>query len=314
MSHKIAATPITLAKRRCLVRLRDALLSLPDRFCLDSIPYKGKPIERWGRKASGLKTPRESMPAGLPATECTQEVVVNCRPVVADTLPPARYGAPHCKATRAGMQLKIPFAAAISLALMLSACFERKPDDAGGAAANANPVISGSPPTSIRVGESYSFTPSASDPDGDALTFRISNRPSWASFDASTGRLAGTPQDADAGIDANIRISVSDGIVKTALATFSIAVNQMSLGSTTLSWMPPTQNADGSTLTDLTGYRIYYGRGADTMDQVIIINNSGLTRYVIENLSPARWYFSMTSFNSLGVESARSATGSTSIT
>jgi hypothetical protein len=212
------------------------------------------------------------------------------------------------------MQLKIPFAAAISLALMLSACFEKKPEDTGGATVNAKPVISGSPPTSIRVGESYSFTPSASDPDGDALTFGISNRPSWASFDASTGRVAGTPQDADAGIDANIRISVSDGIVKTALATFSIAVNQMSLGSTTLSWMPPTQNTNGSTLTNLAGYRIYYGRGANAQDQIITINNSSLTRYVIENLSPALWYFSMTSINAQGIESARSATASRSIT
>ena len=33
---------------------------------------------------------------------------------------------------------------------------------------------------------------------------------------------------------------------------------------------------------------------------MVVVNNPGLTRYVIENLTPARWYFSMTSVNSRG--------------
>ncbi len=37
------------------------------------------------------------------------------------------------------------------------------------------------------------FTPSANDADGDTLTFTISNRPSWATFNGTTGRLSGTP-------------------------------------------------------------------------------------------------------------------------
>ena len=78
--------------------------------------------------------------------------------------------------------------------------------------------------------------------------------------------------------------------------------------------MPPTENADGSTLIDLAGYRIYYGRNASTLDQVVKLSNPGLSRYVIENLSPARWYFSMTSLNSSGVESTRSPTASKLIT
>ena len=76
---------------------------------------------------------------------------------------------------------------------------------------NSAPVISGSPPNFVSVGQSYDFTPTASDADGDSLTFAIANRPSWASFTASTGRLFGTPTSADVGTFNNIQISVTDG-------------------------------------------------------------------------------------------------------
>ena len=56
---------------------------------------------------------------------------------------------------------------------------------------NAAPQISGTPATSVIAGSTYVFTPTASDADGDALTFAISNMPDWATFDTSTGQLTG---------------------------------------------------------------------------------------------------------------------------
>lgn len=79
-------------------------------------------------------------------------------------------------------------------------------------------------------------------------------------------------------------------------------------GSATLSWYPPTEHVDGTALTNLAGYRIYYGKSATALNQSIVINNLGLTRYLIENLSRARWYFAMTAVSSQGTESARSTT------
>lgn len=216
------------------------------------------------------------------------------------------------------MHVKLQLAVAITVALLLSACFDKRPADngdpvVGNPPPNGAPTISGSPPTSVRVGETYSFTPRASDPDGDMLTFSITNKPSWAQFDSGTGRLSGTVDLSDVGIASNLRIAASDGKAQASLASFSITVNQISLGSASLSWMPPTENSDGSTLTDLAGYRIYFGRSANALDQVVAINNPGLTSYLIENLSPARWYFSMTTLNSHGVESQRSATASKTV-
>ncbi len=91
-------------------------------------------------------------------------------------------------------------------------------------AENGAPVISGTPATSIQAGETYSFTPTASDPDGHALTFSIVNRPAWATFSNATGTLAGTPSDGDAGVFADIRISVSDGQLSAVLPAFDITV------------------------------------------------------------------------------------------
>ena len=74
--------------------------------------------------------------------------------------------------------------------------------------ANIPPVISGVPGTSAVAGNPYSFQPAASDPDGDALGFAISNKPAWANFSTSTGALTGTAQ---AGTYSDITITVSDG-------------------------------------------------------------------------------------------------------
>jgi len=86
------------------------------------------------------------------------------------------------------------------------------------------PTIAGTPPTSVTVGSSYSFEPSATDSNGDALSFSVANKPSWASFSIATGELSGTPTSADVGTDSGITISVSDGTASAALPAFSITV------------------------------------------------------------------------------------------
>jgi hypothetical protein len=179
--------------------------------------------------------------------------------------------------------------------------------------ANLPPVISGIPPASIVAGQAYSFQPSASDPNGDSLVFSISGKPAWATFNTSTGRLSGTPAPADVGTYNNIVIRVSDGTTMVALAAFSITVTQVTNGSATISWIPPTQNTDGSALTDLAGYRIYYGTSPSSLDQNVELSNPGLTSHIVQDLSPATWYFAMRSFRTDGTESEVSNTVSKAI-
>jgi hypothetical protein len=125
--------------------------------------------------------------------------------------------------------------------------------------------------------------------------------------------LTGTPQVGDEGSYANTSISVSDGSLIDTLPGFTITVNQISLGSATLTWMPPIQNTDGTVLTDLAGYKIYYGTSPGSYPNEITINNSGITTYVVDNLTADTWYFVSTSFNSSGMESDFSNIATTTI-
>ena len=93
-----------------------------------------------------------------------------------------------------------------------------------GPADTTPPVIGGVAPGVAVVGQSFSFQPSASDTDGNALSFSIANRPHWATFDSATGRLHGTPQEPDLGPHEGIAISVSDGTYQRALPAFRIRV------------------------------------------------------------------------------------------
>jgi len=74
-------------------------------------------------------------------------------------------------------------------------------------------------------------------------------------------------------------------------------------GSASLSWSAPTQNTDGTALTNLAGYDIYYGTSATAMTQKVTITTAGLQTYVISNLSSGKWYFEVIAVNSTGVES-----------
>jgi hypothetical protein len=92
---------------------------------------------------------------------------------------------------------------------------------------NRAPTISGTPSTSVDEGQAYRFSPSASDADGDSLTFSISNLPNWATFNRDTGSLSGTPDLESSGAYSNIVISVSDGNDRVSLNSFSITVNEV---------------------------------------------------------------------------------------
>jgi hypothetical protein len=155
-------------------------------------------------------------------------------------------------------------------------------------------------------GTAYSFQPTASDPDGNTLTFSIQNAPSWTTFNTTTGRLQGTPTAGNVGTFGNIVIRVSDGTTTTSLAAFSISVVAFSTGSATLSWMPPTQNTDGTPLTNLAGYRVYWGPAVGNYTSSVTLNTAGLTSYVVSNLAPGTYYFAVSALNSGGLESALS--------
>jgi hypothetical protein len=82
-----------------------------------------------------------------------------------------------------------------------------------------------------------------------------------------------------------------------------------STDTATLDWVPPLTTTDGATLTNLAGYRIYYGTDVAKLTQRIEVDNPGVVTYVIEGLAPATYYFAVTAVDANGAESARSNAG-----
>jgi len=71
----------------------------------------------------------------------------------------------------------------------------------------------------------------------------------------------------------------------------------------TLGWVAPTQNSNGTPITDLAGYKIHYGTVSQDYTQVVSITNPSLSRYVLDSLASGTYYFAISSYNSQGVES-----------
>lgn len=77
-------------------------------------------------------------------------------------------------------------------------------------------------------------------------------------------------------------------------------------GSATLRWSEPTSNTNGTPLTDLAGYRIYYGESASNLSETVQVNGATDTTYVLSNLTAGTWYFAIQSVTTNGVASALS--------
>jgi hypothetical protein len=173
-------------------------------------------------------------------------------------------------------------------------------------------LITGSPVTTATVGQAYSFQPTVSGTTG-TLKFSITHTPGWAKFDSSTGKLTGTPSSAQVGTYAGITISVVDSKTSGALPAFSIVVGDANPSNVTLSWQPPTENADGSPLVDLKGYKVHYGASSKSYSDTIQVGNAGLTTYVVQNLAAGKYYFAITAYNSAGHESSLSSEVATQV-
>lgn len=73
--------------------------------------------------------------------------------------------------------------------------------------------------------------------------------------------------------------------------------------ASTVSCTPPTTNTDGSTLTDLTGFRFYYGTQANSLGQSLTVSTPAICRATIDNLAAGTWYFTVTALAASGIES-----------
>lgn len=215
--------------------------------------------------------------------------------------------------TTAGLY-KAPTTLPSSLAVTVTAVAAADATKSGSATVTltvAAPTISGTAGTTVMVGQAYDFKPTAVDPNGLPLTLSVTGKPAWLAFNTATGELSGTPAASDVGTSA-IKITVSN-TKATASLSFSLAVVQTASGSASLSWVAPTTHTDGSSMTDLAGFRIYYGTQQGSLGTRIDVTNPTVTTSVVPNLSSGTWYFAVTAVDSAGHESGYSNVASKTI-
>lgn len=183
----------------------------------------------------------------------------------------------------------------------------------GGTASAVAVKISGVPSATADAGAYYGFTPTVTATSGVKLTFTISNKPSWASFNASNGSLSGTPSTSNIATFSSIGIAVTDGKTSASLPAFKITVAKAANGSALVSWTKPLTNTDGSKLSNLSGYRIHYGNSLSSLTKNISIGSPATTSASIEGLARGTWYFAVVAYTTAGIESAMSSAASKTI-
>ena len=89
--------------------------------------------------------------------------------------------------------------------------------------ANSAPAISSADTDTASIGTLFNYTLTATDADGDTLTYQASLLPAWLTFDAAIAELSGTPPAGSAG-DYQVTLAASDGMNSTPVfLTISIA-------------------------------------------------------------------------------------------
>ena len=77
-------------------------------------------------------------------------------------------------------------------------------------------------------------------------------------------------------------------------------------GSATLSWVRPTTHTDGSPLTGLVGFKVYWGTASGVYQNQRVISNAAATSSVVTDLAAGRWYFAVSALHVSGTESGKS--------
>ncbi len=92
---------------------------------------------------------------------------------------------------------------------------------------NNPPAISSIPVQTMTEDDMLVVTPSATDPEGDPLTWSASNLPSFGSLDTGTGAVTFTTGFSDAGSYPGITLTASDGVCADASVTFTLNVTNV---------------------------------------------------------------------------------------
>ena len=205
-------------------------------------------------------------------------------------------------------------AVTLSMALLAAGCT--------GSSAKTDEVTSAAAPTGQTGTDSGSGNDSGSNPpSAGAPTITLSASDleigeggsvnlTWSATDADSCTASG-------GWSGNLGASGTQNVGPlTAGTTFSLSctgpggsvLEMLSvgvIGPVQLSWVAPEENVDGSTLTDLAGYRIYYGTSSRNYSDMVDLSNPSTTAHTL-TLASGDYYVAMTALDADGNESGYS--------
>jgi len=115
---------------------------------------------------------------------------------------------------------------------------------------------------------------------------------------AGSGTSGGSSAAADPAPPADAGTSTTPPPATTTPSPSAAAVN--------LQWVAPTENSDGTPLTDLKGYKIHYGTRSQNYTGAISVDNPTVTTYLVDSLPAGTYYFAVTAYNASGAESSLS--------
>lgn len=84
-------------------------------------------------------------------------------------------------------------------------------------------------------------------------------------------------------------------------------------GSANITWVAPTTNMDGSALTNLASFKVYYGTSSTALTNSTIISDVTRRSTTISSLAPGTWYFAVRAVNSAAAESDNSNVASKAV-
>jgi hypothetical protein len=110
-----------------------------------------------------------------------------------------------------------------------------------------------------------------------------------------------------------VTISAKDAANSASIGPFTIVVTAPANGTATLSWTAPADNSNGSPITGLAGYNIYYGTDPSNLTKSIEVAGASTTTYTVTGLSAGTYYFAVSAYNAEGVDSSLSNIGQKTI-
>src|SRR5690349_2784012 len=99
----------------------------------------------------------------------------------------------------------------------------------------------------------------------------------------------------------------------TASANYTLTCTWGS-GSANVTWTAPTTNVDGSALTNLAKFKIYYGTSTTALNSSVTVDDITRRSATVSSLSPGTWYFAVRAVNTAGTESSNSNVASKAVT